>query len=123
MNRNLKLNFGNSTCIQCNRAWIIKLRHSLAFKYYNGCGFQFYRICKIPLGIVPISSILSLFSATQQVTDKKGRVLYHVMLGSCGEIPVCINSKVAKLGGSQSLFLNLCFASLLFNLFLWSKLH
>lgn len=40
-------------------------------------------------------------SVEGQVTDKKGRVLYHVMLGSCGEIPVCINSKVAKLVEDQ----------------------
>jgi len=62
-------------------------------------------------------------SVEGQVTNKKGRELYHVMLGSCGEIPVCINSKVAKLGGSQQLFLNFGFCYFAFQLFLYFTLQ
>ena len=61
--------------------------------------------------------LVILFCATQQVTDKKGHVLHHVMLGSCGEIPVCINSKVAKLGGPRQLFLNFVFCYFAYQLF------
>ena len=61
--------------------------------------------------------LVILFCATQQVTDKKGHVLHHAMLGSCDEIPVCINSKVAKLGGPQPLFLNLVLCYFAFQLF------
>ncbi|XP_078344237.1 uncharacterized protein LOC144629867 [Oculina patagonica] len=44
---------------------------------------------------------LLVASVVGQVTDKKGVVLHHVLLGSCGDNPVLINREVAKLVEAQ----------------------
>ncbi|XP_022808069.1 uncharacterized protein LOC111345078 [Stylophora pistillata] len=45
-----------------------------------------------------------LMAAVQgQVIDKKGTVIYHLLLSTCGDNAVCINSKVAQLVEEQKL--------------------
>ena len=42
--------------------------------------------------------LCSFIFIIQQVTDKNGTVIYHVLLSTSGDNSVCINSKVAQLG-------------------------